>query len=254
MTLVSVILQDAFRESNIIPLGRALNPNQSAEALRLLNNIFYSIYGNEAGENFQDFPLGNYGRQQLERLDPVYPNFFNNPPINRRLLALNESPITVYLPVQPCDGSRMAIRDPLSRLATFPVVLDGNGRSIDGTTSVTLSTNGMDRVWIYRADKAEWVQVTEKAETDEMPFPRDFDAMFGIMLAIRLNPRYGRELDAQSADTLKHGKQAFVNRYLQSEPLAINDDISWPFMSLQGYDNNGMVYGSTPAFNRGQWG
>ena len=253
MTLVSVILQDAYRETNILPLGKAWTANQTAEALRLLNNIFYAIAGNEQGENFQDFPLGNYGRQSVERIDPPFATYFSNPPINRRLLALNDAAMTVYFPVQPCDGSRMAIQDPFSRLAAFPVTVDGNGRTIEGAATQNLNTNGLDRIWFYRADKADWVRVTDKAEADEMPFPRDFDDMFMIMLALRLNPRHGRELSAESAEALKRGKQAFVNRYLQSSPLAINDDISWPFLSIQGYDNGGFVYGSTASFNRGDW-
>lgn len=252
MTLISVILADAYRETNILPLGKDLTASQTAEALRLLNNIFYGIAGNEQGENFQDFPLGNFGRQQLDRID-LSSLYFSNPPINRRLLALNEAAMTVYMPVQPIDGSRIAVRDPFSRLAAFPVTLDGNGRTVGSAATQLLNTDGLDRIYFYRADKGDWVQVTEKVEADEMPFPREFDDMFTILLALRLNPRYGRELSAESADALKRGKQAFVNRYLQSEPLAINDDISWPFLSLQSYGNNDLAYGSTAAFNRGDW-
>ena len=56
------------------------------------------------------------------------------------------------------------------------------------------------------------------------------------MLAMRLNPRYGRSMDEQSAAIFKQGRTSFVARYLQSMPLEIDDSISWPFASMQSYD------------------
>lgn len=253
MTLVSVILQDAYRETNILPLGKALTANQTAESLRLLNNIFRDVIGGDAGENLVDFPLGNFGRQQMDRFIPLSSIYWSNPPINRRLIALNEAALTVYLPPCPSDGSQIAVQDPYGRISTAPVTLDGNGRTIEGAATQTVSTNGVNTVWFFRADLGDWVKVVGKAEADEMPFPDDFDSMFIVLLAQRLNPRNGRELSAESADILKRGRQAFVNRYLQSAPLSINDDIAWPFLSTQGYDNGGVVYGSTDSFNRGNW-
>lgn len=253
MTLVSVILQDAYRETNILPLGKPLTPAQTTEALRLLNNILNSLVEGDAGESLVDFPLGNYGRQQLDRFIPLSSLYWSNPPINRRLIALNEAPLTVYLPPSPSDGSMIAIRDPYGRISGVPVTLDGNGRTIETAPSQTINTNGVNTTWFFRADLGDWVKITPKIASDEMPFPGDFDDMFMVLLAQRLNPRNGRELSAESADILKRARQQFVNRYLQSAPLSLNDDISWPFMSVQGYNNGGTVYGSTESFQRGNW-
>jgi hypothetical protein len=59
---------------------------------------------------------------------------------------------------------------------------------------------------------------------------------FIIGLALRLNPRYGREMDPQTAAVFKSERRQFIARYLQSLPLEIDDSLSWPFMSRQGYD------------------
>lgn len=250
MTLISSIITDAYRESNILPLVKAPSAPQITEALRLLNGLFSSIYGDEAGESLQDWPLGNFGRES-----PVY-NLenteydINRPTINRRLIAVNEEAKTVYLTLYPQDGSRMGIADPFGRLAAFPVTLDANGRTIEGSSNLLLNTNGTFAEWFYRADLGQWVRLTSKTTTDEMPFPADFDNFFIILLAMRINPRYGRTLDEQSLAIFRSEKRKFVARYLQSMPLEILDDISWPFMSAQSYDQQ-REFSSNRAFNRG---
>lgn len=250
MTLISSIITDAYRESNILPLVKAPSAPQITEALRLLNGLFSSIYGDEAGESLQDWPLGNFGRES-----PAYNLEFteyniNRPTINRRLIAVNEEAKTVYLTLYPQDGARMGIADPFGRLATVPVTLDANGRTIEGSPNLLLDTNGTFTEWFYRADLGDWVKLTSKVAADEMPFPADFDNFFVILLAMRINPRYGRTLDEQSLAIFRSEKRKFVARYLQSMPLEILDDISWPFMSTQSYDQQ-REFSSNRAFNRG---
>lgn len=255
MTLISSIITDAFREGNILPLGKVPNTSQATEALRLLNALFSSVYGDEAGEYLTDWPLGNFGRESPEYDLAYTDDRIDHPTINRRLIAVNETAKTVYLTLQPQDGARMGIADPFGRLASVPVSLDANGRTIEGTASITLDQNGMFREWFYRADLGDWVRLTEKADTDEMPFPADFDNFFITLLAIRLNPRYGRAMDEQSATIYRSERRKFVARYLQSMPLEILDDISWPFMSTQSYDQQ-REFSSNRAFGRGSyfWG
>lgn len=255
MTLISSVITDAYRESNIIALGKAPNDLQAAEALRLLNGLFSSIYGGEAGENLQDWPLGNYGRQSPNYNIEASNHRINHPFINRRLIAVNEEAKTVYLTLRPQDGSRMGIADPYGRLSTVPITLDGNGRTIEGNSTLLLNADGLFREWFYRADLGDWVRLTGKDLTDEMPFPAEFDNFFTILLAMRLNPRNGRTLDQQSALIYESERRQFVARYLQAMPLEILDDISWPFMSTQSYDTQ-RSFTSERDFNRGGyfWG
>lgn len=253
MTLISSIINDAFREGNIIPLGVAPTTPQATEALRLYNAVISSLYGIEAGEFLQDWPLGNYGRQYPDTC--ITEDRRKHPEINRRLIALNEAAITVYLSPRPQDGARYGIIDPFGRLAAFPVTLDANGRTIAGAATAVLNTNGLSREWFYRADLGEWVQLTSLIATDKNPFPAEFDNFFVTLLALRVNPRYGRTMDEQSAAIFKAERKKFVARYLQSLPLEILDDISWPFMSTQGYDQQRAFGDSTYGFTRGNpWG
>jgi hypothetical protein len=253
VTLISSIIADAYREANILPLGRAPNANQTAEALRLFNANVRSINGGDAGEGLTDWPLGSFGVDEPDFTDPRTIDTIQRPTINRRLIATNAAAMTVYLPAYPQDGSRMGLMDPFGRLAAFPVTLDANGRTIETAATIVLNTNGLFREWFYRADLGQWVRVTNLVETDDMPFPNDVDNFFIIGLALRLNPRYGREMDEQSALVFKSERRQFVARYLQSQPLEINDDISWPFMSAQSYDQQ-REFSSNSAFNRGWYG
>ena len=252
MTLVSSIITDAFREGNIIPLGKVPSGNQTTEALRLLNASISSIYGDDAGEALSDWPLGSFGRESpaydLEYSDRV----IDRPTINRRLIVVNETARTVYLSLYPQDGARMGIADPFSRLASVPITLDANGRTIEGAATLLLDTDGLFREWFYRADLGDWVQLSGLIEASESPFPSDFDNFLIIMLAMRLNPRYGRSMDEQSLSVYRSERRKFIARYLQSMPLEVLDDISWPFMSTQGYDTQ-RDFSSTRAWNRGSY-
>ena len=118
--LVSSIITDAFREGNILPLGKAPTAAQTTEALRLFNALIAAIYGGDAGEELGDWPLGTYGRES--KADPI--NYtqdqLQRPTINRRLIAVNTTALTVYLTVwpktAPAWGSRiLSAVLPLSR-------------------------------------------------------------------------------------------------------------------------------------------
>jgi hypothetical protein len=253
VTLISSIIADAFRERNILPLGRDPNTNQSTEALRLFNGNIRSIYGDDAGEGLTDWPLGTFGNESPNYGLPYTDYSITHPTLNRRLIATNTEAKTIYLTAYPQDGARMGIADPFSRLAAFPVTLDANGRTIEGNATLLLDTDGTFQEWFYRADLGQWVRITSLLATDQNPFPDDFDNFFIIGLALRLNPRYGREMDDQSALVFKSERRKFIARYLQSQPLEIDDSISWPFMSTQSYDQQ-REFSSNRAFDRGWYG
>lgn len=252
MTLISSLIADAFRENNILPLNVAPNVNQLAEGLRLYNQNLKGIYGSEAGESLLDWPLGTFGVDEPGFVDPRDPACIPYPSINRRLLVSNAAAVTVYLTPFPQDGSRMGIADIFGRLAAVPVTLDANGRIIEAAPTKLLNVNGTFQEWFYRADLGQWVKLTDLLATDENPFPDEFDVFCYVGLALRLNPRYGREMDPQTATVYKAQRSQFVARYLQSQPLQIDDSLSWPFMSRQSF-NQQRGFSSSSAFNRGRY-
>lgn len=250
MTQVAEILEKAFFEAGLTTELQYSTPTQIQNAMQTLDGIIKFLYGTDVGEQLQPWPLGNFGRASQSRMTPSGV-MLTYPPINSRLVATNEEPLTVKLSVNPSPGARMAILDPYNRLQFFPITLDGNGRTIENAATVLLDTDGMNALWLYRDDLGNWAKVVPLLITDDMPFPEEYDQMFVIMMAMRLNPAYGRNISSVQAQFLKEYRQQFVNRYLQSAPLQIDPSISFP--TQQSYDNFAQAWwgGSTEAFNRG---
>lgn len=235
MTLVSAIQLSAYRESNLIAESKtSLSANQSTESLAKLNSLIAGIMGFEAGENLRPWAVGTAGM-----VDPpaeIRQEVWKYPTINSRLILNHSQAETIYFPSKPSDGARMAVLDVGSQLATYNVTLDGNGRLIESARTLVLSTAALNRVWFYRADLGDWKRVSTLATTDEMPFPTEFDDMFSILLAIRLNPRYGRKLDPQTEAMLARSQRMFAARYVQSEDLVFNPAFQRnPDQSYDGY-------------------
>ena len=218
MTLVTDIIRSSLRETNLIPLGVSPTTAQQQEAFELLSTIVSGIPGAEAGENISPLALGQ------ENIDTPngYPWWDNELPANvfvrantRLMLNLTAEGFAFFDPM-PHDGARMGVVDCALNLDINPITLFGNGRLIDGDTEVTLNIPGTSREWVYREDIGTWVTVTPLSLSGEMPWPSEFDDMFIIMLALRLNPRYGQVIHPASAETLQKAKSAFSARYSQS--------------------------------------
>lgn len=201
MTVVSSLIRSAYREGNIVALTQTPSDLENNDALDRLQAIVSSVYGFEVGEPLVDWPIGLEGVQ--------WPNTFvwtdsmwQRGMINTRLIAASTTPQTYYLPANTFNGSRVALIDPANRLAAAPITIDGNGRTIEGNLTFTANTNGLTKMWFYRSDLGNWVNLTPLALTDEFPFPIEFDDYFITHLAMRLNPRYGRSMGADSVAVL----------------------------------------------------
>lgn len=226
MTATSQIVYDAFRQSNLIALGASLTDAQVQEAVRNLNRLVKSTFGNEASEELDNMPLGKQNIHQPSGFpfwDPSgYQDWFV--PKDTRLLLNLTSPLNLYLDPAPNDGTRFAVVNVSTDLAANPVIVYGNGRLIDGVQSVQLlSTPTTSQEWFYRDDLATWVQYTPlqvnnavvPAVDSLFPFPEEFDDFFITMLALRLNPTYGAAMDPQSQAILTRSNKQFKARYTQ---------------------------------------
>lgn len=234
MALVTEIVKDAYREANLIPITQSPTLDEQTEALRLLNRFVRSIYGNEAGDRLQPFAVGTNGVVTTQSL-PMYtftsPNYV---PLNARLMVNSTSPLTVNLHPDPEDGSRIAVVDSTGNFASVNFTLNGNGRKIDGASTAILATNGLTKEWFYRSDLGQWVAISNLGLNDVFPFPIEFEDMFVIGLATRLNPRNGVSLDDQAMMNLRRQRGLFRARYSQSIQMETEDGL----VKLTGTRNN----------------
>lgn len=258
VTLTSDIIRDGYRESNLIAISEEPTGAQRQEGLRLLNRLLLSVFGYDEGETFQPYYLGQNNISKPAGFpyhDPYYnlQNWFV--PNNTRLvLNLTESK-TVWLNPSPQDGDRFAVLDNSGNLVTYPLIVNGNGHKIEGADSQTYDTNGLGREFMYRADKGNWQVVNPLVETDEWPFPPEFDDMFSISLALRLNPRNQIQLANESMVALRRSMSQFKARYRQTNPFPSELGL----LITPGIMYSNTAYFSDPgnaAFNSGypSWG
>lgn len=213
MTLVSSIITDAYRETNLTPMAGSPSSAQTTEGLARLNNIILTSLGYEANDQLRELNVGG-DYDQSEYLSSWAPD-------NVRLVLNLSTATTVTLSPKPYDGQRFAIVDVAGNLATYNLTIDANGRNIEGGSTVVISTNSTSKQWMYRADTGNWVVIASLASSDEMPFPSEFDDYFILMLAYRINPRYGQELTTESADRLRSMRSRLRARYGRKDVVAV---------------------------------
>jgi len=222
MTTTLDIIRQSLRESNIIGLKAVLTDEQTAESLARLQALVSSVYGQDVGENFTDWPVGRLNVNQ--HWPSGYPcwtvNQWKYPRTNTRLLLNADFQQDIYLPDMPDNGSRIRTVVVGQDLSTHPVVLHGNGRLVEGAQSIVLNDDmTAGRILFYDAESADWKRITSLALDSDMPFPNEFDDFFITKLAMRLNPRYGRALMQESAQRLAEMQGQLEARYRQKQDM-----------------------------------
>lgn len=228
MTTISSLISDAFRESGIIGVADTLDSNMQTEGLRRINALIYSLIGSELGENL---PTISYGSQNITNTYGEledYSSFIDSTfiPQNSRIIFNASEANTLFLDPAPRDGARIAIIDNAGNFATYNQVLNGNGRSIETSATVTLSTSDLVREWFYRADLANWVKVTDLIVSDQSPFPAKFDDLLIFMLAMRLNPSYGAATATETIALLDRARAQFRSRYRQERQVRADEALA----------------------------
>lgn len=227
MTTIRQLITDAMRESGILAVGVSPDAEEHTEALRHMHRLLRSLFGNELGERLKSANYGSsnmanpYGTAEDMSAD-IEASYI---PSNCRLVLNNSEAATLYLHPQPQDGARLSVVDSKGNLATYNIILNGNGRQIEDATSVTLSTNFLNRDWFYRADLAKWVRVTDPDADDESPLPMEFDDYLTTLLAFRLNPRYGAETHVNLIETRRDFRSKFRARYRQIVEEMVEDGL-----------------------------
>lgn len=227
MTIAQIITQ-GYRESNLIARGASENSLEQAEGLLLLQNYVSSLFGNEAGDPLVSMLYGvneNIDRSTYNNEFETFVNDWYVPPGYQLKLNLSE-PKTVQLKPNPEDGATFGIVDASNNLSTNPLTIVGNGSKIEDNTSLLINTDGASNVWFYRSDTANWARVTNLELTGSSPFPKEFDEMLSIGLALRLDPRNGPNIGQLSMDRYNNLMSKFKARYNQTREMALDLGLS----------------------------
>lgn len=238
MTTIAEIITDAYRDNNLIAVGKQPTTDEQTEGLRRLNAFFRSIFGLELGVELRDWttppsrtePIpARYSRKPLDTDLPsdVWPY----PPNNSRLLLNIATATTIYFPSKPQDGSRMSLVDVAS---SATLTIDANGRKIEGALTKAVGAPLTEPLeWFYRADLSEWVSIKDLIVTDESPLPDDFDDFLILALSTRLSARVGKTASIARAD-LKRMTRKLKTRYRQAKEPTLASDLRIGTLSANG--------------------
>lgn len=250
--VISQIITEAYRESNNIAIGQIPNAAEQQEALYLFNRFLKSVFGNEAGDPLTPISIGNNNvtNSVYYNLEALPIGWY--PPRNSRLFFNNNQSQAVNLNPYPQDGERLAIHDVSGNFSVYNVTINGNGRLIDGSNQTVLNTDLVIKEYFYRADTGSWMSVSNLDLSDTFPFPVEFEDLFIIGLAMRLNPRNRQEIDPQSIQTYKRLRSLFLARYHQSIDQRPEEGLlRTPGVPYLYYRNYGPYLDNAQRFNLG---
>jgi hypothetical protein len=247
MTTAQSIIIDGYRENNLIPVGSSPTTDEFTESLRKLNRYIDGVYGHELGEQLYDWTV-----PAPQRTAPVSANYpqlpypldaqgglttapfqadpslliYTFPPKNSRIVW---APITgkIYFPEAPEAGTRMGfVQSSGAAIAGSGagqiLTIDGNGRTIEGANTKTLTAPATPRKWFYRDDLADWVLMADLALSDPLPFPAEYDDFWISALSISNSPSYGKVVNVATADKFKAMLTKIKTRYRQSQVTVYN--------------------------------
>jgi hypothetical protein len=262
--LVSDAITRAYREGAIRPIGSGTpNTDELDEGLYRLNALWKGIRATALGEVIHDWQLPNktrtapYDANNINQFYPQNLSGFNQPstgwdtgddsaglgvlnhrqhypPINCRILCkITGSDNTAYFPQFPYDGARMAIVD---IGMTETLVIQGNGRLIDGSTSYNFTAGSTPMEWLYRADIANWVPIgSDLVLTDTLPLPPEFDDFFVCGTAIRLCALDQLDPQPPTTSAFALAEKKIMQRYYQPGIMSYGGQNAVP--AMQNYNN-----------------
>jgi hypothetical protein len=253
--LASRAVERAYREAAIKPIGSVLTDAEYEEGLDRLNGFLASLFSGEIGQLLADWQVPIVLRtapmaadnlalpfpQNLTTLDQPYaPTEYPvtsrelYPPANVRVLWGGQEETTIYLPEFPHDGARVEFVN-VNSAASLTVL--GNGRRIDGGTSLVFASDAVPVLLFYRADLGSWFPIAHLTLTDESPLPAEFDDLLVAGTAIRLTAL--DEISPQSGTMFIYDRllKRCSQRYRQPANQPYDSLAMTP--SMQPYDGRG---------------
>lgn len=229
-TLMSEIIVQAFREGNFTAVGEETTAEELGEAVSRLRNLINSVFGFELGELQRDWYVPQEHDPEAPLRHPLAPTGtgatgavpYQYPPSNVRMLVNLTTARTLYFSAHPIDGARMSYLD-MGTPDTVDVTLNGNGRLIEGAATLTSDADAgtpitfHGRKWLYRADKGDWIRLTQLQSGDRIPTPPEFDALWISGLCVSLAPRFQIEVQPTIMQVYADMLARLKRRYKQSE-------------------------------------
>lgn len=247
MALTSAdIITRAYRALNITPIGKTPTDAELAEGLGEYQSFVASLFGNDIGRLLQPWETPPSPTSRYPERWPLYPEnpatswineqqIWRNPPSNSNIITNAGIDGAIFFPPTPSNGAQMALINVGADFVTYPQVLDGNGRLIEGADALVLDAQPTGPiVWFYRDDLANWVRVTDLALTSPSPFPSKFDDFLVSSMAVWFSGPNGVEAPKDVVLRARRGHTLLKTTYYQTAPGATFPG-AWRFGTYQAY-------------------
>lgn len=234
----------------VLGAGRAPKAQDAADGLKTLEELLLHLDGYGAAYPLVEIVLT--GAITIGRDDPSV----------RVLARTSGGGFTLTLPRNPRDGARLAIVDVDGAFDTNGLTIDPQGilfgASLDASTgaptggartTVSLTTEGLRKAYMYRADLSAWVEITGMTLAGAFPYPAEFVRSFRYMLAVELAGDYGVDAPDGVLTNAQHGYSRLSARYVQPLPARIDSALLgrgagyWPVADNEGGAGDGTPIG-----------
>lgn len=173
MATVRDIIKRSMRMLGVLSVGSEPSAAELADCLVAFNAMYIDLFGGGIGLRLTPKVL-----TQSTEADGEY-----------NYLASGVT-ATITLPQSPYRGQRVGVSDAQASLASAPVTVQGNGNLIEGSTSVTMSTNGEARTWYFEPGTG-WALEEELEAADIPPIDPRLHESLSALLAVRMASEFG---------------------------------------------------------------
>lgn len=212
-------IKKALRKLRVIGQGESPDSATLTDCLDYLNKLLAEIVG-----------FGGSHPVLTKTISTSYEVSPREPAI--RLLCRHDGALTVTLPsvdnMEIYDGMRLGVVDVSNNAATANITIARNQWLLEGATSdLTLSTNGINRLWMFRADLGDWKRATDLAVDDSLPFPTDLDTAMALILANEIGGEFGQQLRPSDLALAKAARLKLGAKYVKGVRMAPEPSVRW---------------------------
>jgi hypothetical protein len=186
---VREIVKRALRLVRAVPAGREPSERDAADALDALRALILSLPEIGGGGPWRDAEISaDHAAREDERVRVITPDA-----------------VAVTLPDQVRDEETSPPRPPRNGARVQLVDMHGEARGF----------------WLYRADRALWVEVSRLTLNDPSPLDGAFDGALSALLAQTIAPEYGAALDPGLLAQAERGRSQIKARLAPTQRAGV---------------------------------
>jgi len=206
MTQIKDLIQAAYRETNIIPVGASPSSNEETEALFLFNRVF--------SETVQLIEKNSLPYGVVDDTTKLNDNGNISVLSNRNVQVIKPSNVSLEFPLYPAEGDRIIVE--ISKAGVAPVspvtLISGPVWEIDNYSAPITDPSFLGK-WVFVSTKGGWKSLGEFSKNDDFIFPSEFDDFFTLRLAARLAQRNGEALSELAIIEMQRRERDFLKIY-----------------------------------------